>query len=249
MEPILQTFLDKWVYPTGFTGAGVEFRLRQTERCVPLWDKLVTQAIRSAENDLKSGSNEYQAVRARAGYAAEGPFMSLKQMSTQILSVTIDEQPEYIDLQRMRARQIWDEVKHGQLHADVLLRGGWIKREEELMSDARANTQPKLSYFGMTAMFPHIHPLARAGQHYYNEAMACLGIAATISVMDDPLVRHQLRSQEAEELMHFMEGKYQMDAYALTADDQKPIEEVFDFLLRPWASEPTRALGGRGGST
>jgi hypothetical protein len=244
MEPILQTFLDKWVYPTGFTGAGVEFRLRQTERCLPLWDKLVTQAIRSAENDLKSGSNEYQAVRARAGYAAEGPFMSLKQMSTQILSVTIDEQPEYIDLQRMRARQIWDEVKHGQLHADVLLRGGWIQREEELMSDARANTQPKLSYFGMTAMFPHIHPLARAGQHYYNEAMACLGIAATISVMDDPLVRHQLRSQEAEELMHFMEGKYQMDAYALTPDDQKPIEEVFDFLLKPWASEPTRALGG-----
>jgi hypothetical protein len=248
MEPILQTFLDKWVYPTGFTGAGVEFRLRQTERCLPLWDKLVTQAIRSAENDLKSGSNEYQAVRARAGYAAEGPFMSLKQMSTQILSVTIDEQPEYIDLQRMRARQIWDEVKHGQLHADVLLRGGWIQREEELMSDARANTQPKLSYFGMTAMFPHIHPLARAGQHYYNEAMACLGIAATISVMDDPLVRHQLRSQEAEELMHFMEGKYQMDAYALTPDDQKPIEEVFDFLLKPWASEPTRALGGLGGS-
>jgi hypothetical protein len=249
MERILQTFLDKWVYPTGFTGAGVEFRLRQTERCLPLWDKLVTQAIRSAENDLKSGSNEYQAVRARAGYAAEGPFMSLKQMSTQIVSVTIDEQPEYIDLQRMRARQIWDEVKHGQLHADVLLRGGWIQREEELMSDARANTQPKLSYFGMTAMFPHIHPLARAGQHYYNEAMACLGIAATISVMDDPLVRHQLRSQEAEEMMHFMEGKYQIDAYALTPEEQKPIEEVFDFLLRPWASEPTRALGGLGGST
>jgi hypothetical protein len=244
MEPILQTFLEKWVYPTGFTGAGVEFRLRQTERCLPLWDKLVSQAIRFAQNDLQSGSDEYQAVRARAGYAAEGPFMSLKQMSTQVLSVTIDEQPEYIDLQRMRARQIWDEVKHGQLHADVLLRGGWIKREEELMSDARANTQPKLSYFGMTAMFPHIHPLARAGQHYYNEAMACLGIAATISVMDDPLVRHQLRSQEAEELMHFMEGKYQMDAYALTPDDQKPIEEVFDFLLKPWASEPTRALGG-----
>jgi hypothetical protein len=36
-------------------------------------------------------------------------------------------------------------------------RGGFIKREEELMDDLRANTQPKLSYFGMTAMFPHIH--------------------------------------------------------------------------------------------
>jgi hypothetical protein len=144
----------------------------------------------------------------------------------------------------MRARQIWDEVKHGQLHADVLLRGGWIKREEELMNDPRANTQPRLSYFGMTAMFPHTHPLARAGQHYYTESMACLGITATLSVIDDPLVRHQLRSQEAEELMHFMEGKYQIDAYALTPEDQKPIEEVFDFLLKPWAPEPSRALGG-----
>ena len=244
MQPIPKNFLDKWVYPSGFTGPGVDFRLRQTERCIPAWDKLVTLALKNAEQDLKSGSNEYKAARARGGYAAEGPFMSLKQMSTQILSVTIDEQPRYIDLQRIRARQIWDEVKHGQLHADVLLRGGWIKREEELMDDAGANTQPRLSYFGMTAMFPHTHTLARAGQHYYTEAMACLGIWATLSVIDDPLVRHQLRSQEAEEMMHFMEGKYQMDAYALTPAEQKPIEEVFDFLLRPWAPEPSRALGG-----
>ena len=244
MQPILENFLAKWVYPTGFSGAGVEFRMRQTERCLPLWDKLVSQALQFAENDIKSGSDEYKAIRARAGYAAEGPLMSLKQMATQILSVTIDEQAQYIDLQRMRARQIWDEVKHGQLHADVLLRGDFIKREEDLMDDARANTQPKLSYFGMTAMFPHIHPLARAGQHYYNESMACLGIAATLNVIDDDLIRHQLRSQEAEELMHFMEGKYQIDAYALTPEDQRPIEEVFDFLLRPWAPEPSRALGG-----
>ena len=93
--------------------------------------------------------------------------------------------------QRAPARQIWDEVKHGQLHADVLLRGGFIKREEELMDDPRANTQPKFSCFGLTAMFPHIHPLARAGQHFYNESMACLGIAATLSVIDDELIRHQ----------------------------------------------------------
>jgi len=74
--------------------------------------------------------------------------------------------------------------------------------------------------------------------------MACLGIAATLSIIDDDLVRHQLHSQQAEELMHFMEGKYQIDAYALTPEDQKPIQEVFDFLLRPWAPEPSRALGG-----
>ena len=247
MNPILDNFLERWVYPAGFTGPGVEFRLRQTERCIPVWDKLVIQALKGAEQDLKAGGDGWKAARALAGYAVEGPGMSIKQMSTQLLSVTVDEQAKYIDLQRMRARQIWDEVKHGQLHADVLIRGGWIKRETELMSDPRANMQPKLAYFGMTSMFPHIHPLARAGQHYFNEAMACLGIAATLSVIDDPLIRHQLRSQEAEELMHFMEGKYQIDAYALTPGDQKPIEEVFDFLLKPWASEPTRALGGSSG--
>jgi hypothetical protein len=65
MQPILRDFLDKWVYPTGFSGAGVEFRLRQTERCLPLWDRLVAQAIQFAQKDLKSGSDEYKAVRAR----------------------------------------------------------------------------------------------------------------------------------------------------------------------------------------
>jgi hypothetical protein len=247
VQPILKDFLEKWVYPVGFSGPGVDFRMRQTERCIPAWDKLVTQALKSAETDLKSEHNDWKATRALAGYSAEGPCMSIKQMSTQILSVTVEEQPKYIDLQRMRARQIWDEVKHGQLHADVLIRGGWIRREEELMNDPRANTQPKLSYFGLTSMFPHIHPLARAGQHYFNEAAACLGITTTLSVVNDPLIRHQLRSQQAEELMHFMEGKYQIDAYALTPEDQKPIEEVFDFLLKPWASQPTRALGGSTG--
>ena len=39
-------FLDKWVYPTGFSGPGVDFRMRQTERCLPLWNKLVIQAIK-----------------------------------------------------------------------------------------------------------------------------------------------------------------------------------------------------------
>ena len=45
--------------------------------------------------------------------------------------------------------------------------------------------------------------------------------------------------------MHFMEGKYQLDAYALTPEDQKPIEEAFDFLLKPWATKMSVAFGGR----
>jgi len=54
---------------------------------------------------------------ALGGYSGEGPRMSMNQMSTHLLSVPVAEQEKYLDLLRMRARQLWDEVKHGSLHA------------------------------------------------------------------------------------------------------------------------------------
>lgn len=243
--PVVQEFLDAWVYPTGFSGPGVEFRLRMTARCLPIWNGATARALKTAEADRKADGHEWKKERALAGYALEGPQMSIKQMSTQLLSVPLAQQERYIDLQRMRARQIWDEMKHGQLNADVLLRGGWISREDELMDDVRANAQDNLAYFGLTSMFAHMHPLARAAQNYFVEAIAYLGIVATLAHVDDPLIRHEMRSQQLEELMHFMEGKYQLDAYALTPEDQAPIEEAFDFLLKPWATQMSVAFGGR----
>src|SRR5260370_8382357 len=87
----------------------------------------------------------------------------------------------------MRARQIWDECKHSKLHADVLLGKGWIKNERELMEIAQANTQPLPAYFGMSMMFPHIHPLARAAQNYYQQPNASIGIMASLNRADTPL--------------------------------------------------------------
>ena len=243
--PLVQEFLDAWVYPAGFSGPGVEFRLRMTERCLPVWNGATARALKTAQADRASAGDDWKIQRALAGYALEGPQMSIKQMATQLLSVPLSMQERYIDLQRMRARQIWDEMKHGQLNADVLLRGGWITREDELMDDVRANAQDNLAYFGLTSMFAHIHPLARAAQNYFVEAIASLGIAAALQVVDDPLIRHQMKSQQLEELMHFMEGKYQLDAYALTPEEQQPIEEAFDFLLKPWATKMSVAFGGR----
>lgn len=244
LHPLVQAFLEDWVHPTGFSGPGVEFRLRMTARCLPIWNGSTLRALKSAQADARTPGDEWKKQRALAGYAMEGPQMSIKQMATQLLSVPLPMQERFIDLQRMRARQIWDEMKHGQLHADVLLRGGWIAREDDLMDDVRANAQDNLAYFGLTSMFAHIHPLARAAQNYFVEAIACLGIAATLEAVDDPLVRHQMRGQQLEELMHFMEGKYQLDAYALTPEDQRPIEEAFDFLLKPWATSMNPAFGG-----
>jgi hypothetical protein len=244
-HPVVQEFLDAWVYPVGFSGPGVEFRLRMTARCLPVWNGATARARKAALVDQGTAGDEWKRERALAGYALEGPQMSIKQMSTQLLSVPLSMQERYIDLQRMRARQVWDEMKHGQLNADVLLRGGWVRREEELMEDVKANAQDNLAYFGLTSMFAHLHPLARAAQNYFVEAIACLSIAATLEVVDDPLVRHQMRSQQVEERMHFMEGKYQIDAYALTPEEQRPIEEAFDFLLKPWATRMNPAFGGR----
>ena len=44
MHAILNDFLEKWVYPTGFAGPGVDFRLRQTER----WRQERLEQLRSA---------------------------------------------------------------------------------------------------------------------------------------------------------------------------------------------------------
>lgn len=242
IHPIVQEFLDKWVYPTGFSGPGYDFRMRFTERCLPGWNMATIRAIEAAKEDAKDPSREWLKNNALAGYAGEGPQMSIKQMCTQLLAVSIEDQAKYIDLQRMRTQQLWDEMKHGQLHADVLLRGGFFEKEEDLMESADANTLGILSYFGLTAMFPHIHPLARNAQHYFFEGTACLGIAVRMQYMDDPLDLHDNLSQHAEELMHFMEGKYQMDAYALTEAEQKPIDEALDFMLQPWAPSLADAL-------
>ena len=48
--------------------------------------------------------------------------------------------------------------------------------------------------------------------------------------MDDPLVRHEQLSQRDEELMHFMEGKFQIDFYCATPETQQPVEEALDYL-------------------
>jgi hypothetical protein len=232
MHPLLEEFLDKWVWPTAPGAPGAQFRLRITEqKCLGGWEAAVQASLREIEKGVASGTDDWKRRVALGGYAGEGVQMSIKQMSAQLLSVDLSSQERYIDLQRMRARQVWDECKHSKLHAEVLMAKGWIKNEAELMSNPAAHSQPLPAYFGLSMMFPHIHPLARAAQHYMVEAIACLGISAYLSVVDDPMVRHEHLSQRDEELMHFMEGKYTIDTYCGTLAEQRPVEDTMDFLL------------------
>jgi hypothetical protein len=232
MHLLLQQFLEKWVWPTAPGARGAVFRLRITEeKCLKGWEIALHSSLTEIEKWLASGNDDWQRRVALGGYAGEGVQMSIKQMSAQLLSVDLTEQEKYIDLQRMRARQVWDECKHSKLHAEVLMAKGWIKDERDLLQNAAAHTQPLPAYFGLSMMFPHIHPLARAAQHYFVEAIACLGIAAYVHLVDDPMVRHEHLSQRDEELMHFMEGKYKIDTYCTTLENQKPVEDTLDFLL------------------
>jgi hypothetical protein len=232
MHQILAEFLDKWVWPTAPGAPGAEFRLRITEeKCIKGWEMAVAATLSEIEKGLASGNEDWKRRVAMGGYAAEGVQMSIKQMSAQLVSVDIAEQERYIDLQRMRARQVWDECKHSKLHVEVLMEKGWIKSERDLLDNPAAHLQPLPAYFGLSMMFPHIHPLARAAQHYFVEAIACLGIAAYLSRVDDPMVRHEHLSQRDEELMHFMEGKYTIDTYCGRPEDQKAVEDTLDFLL------------------
>jgi hypothetical protein len=233
IHPILAEWLEQWVWPTPFRGPGIDFRMRITrERLVPVWNRIVQHTLqRAAAQEEHYHQGRY--TEALGGYSGEGPRMSMNQMSTQLLSVSIADQEKYLDLLRMRARQLWDEVKHGSLHADVLILGGHVQRETDLMAEAGANFRGSRSYFGLTASFPHIHPLARAAQNYHTEAGACLGIRCTLEVNKHPLAIHENLSQYYEELMHFMEGKYQMDMFCLTPAEQRPVEEALDYLLSP----------------
>ena len=233
MHPILEEWLEHWVWPTPFRGPGVDFRMRLTkERMLPVWNQRVIRALEGAK-ESEEAYNRGEFVPALGGYCAEGPHASMNQMSTQLLSVSIPQQEDYLGLLRMRTRQLWDEVKHGSLHGDVLIRGGYASEEKALMDDAGANFRGSKNFFGQIAMFPHIHPLARAAVNYYIEAGACLGIKATLEVNKHPLAIHENLSQYHEEIMHFMEGKYQMDMYCLTPEEQKPVEDTMDFLQSP----------------
>ena len=105
MHPILEQFLDRWVWPTMPGAPGAEFRLRLTkEKCVRGWEISLQRTLREIEEELGREDEAWKKDRALRGYAAEGVHMSIKQMSAQLLSVDIAEQEKYIDLQRMRER-------------------------------------------------------------------------------------------------------------------------------------------------
>ena len=163
IHPILEEWLDHWVWPTPFKGPGVDFRMRITkERCIPMWNRIVIRALEGAKaNEESYNSGDYSV--ALGGYSAEGPRMSMNQMSTQLLSVPIAQQEEYLDLLRMRARQLWDEVKHGSLHGDVLIRGGHVDAENDLMDEAPRQLRGEPRLFRSDCYFPPDTPPGEGG--------------------------------------------------------------------------------------
>src|SRR5438132_8375856 len=90
MHPILEQFLDRWVWPTMPGAPGAEFRLRLTrEQCVNGWEISLQRTLGEIEEELASNDEGWKKERALRGYAAEGVHMSIKQMSGQLLSVDI----------------------------------------------------------------------------------------------------------------------------------------------------------------
>ena len=101
MHPILEQFLDRWVWPTMPGAPGAEFRLRLTkEKCVKGWEISLKRTLGEIEEELASNDEAWKKEKALRGYAAEGVHMSIKQMSGQLLSIDIADQERYIDLQK-----------------------------------------------------------------------------------------------------------------------------------------------------
>ena len=93
MHPILEEFCDKWVWPTMPGAPGAEFRLRLTrDKCLSAWETILERTVRDIEEELTSNDESWKRDHALRGYAAEGVHMSIKQMSAQLLSVSLGDQ-------------------------------------------------------------------------------------------------------------------------------------------------------------
>src|SRR5256885_7761584 len=113
MHPILEQFLEKWVWPTAPGARGAPFRLRLTEeKCVKGWEVALQSSLAEIEKGLASGTEDWQRRGALGGDAGGGVQMSLQQKSAQQLSVNLTHQEQKIDPQRMRGRPGGDECKH-----------------------------------------------------------------------------------------------------------------------------------------
>ena len=181
---------------------------------------------------MASNDEDWKRERALRGYAAEGVHMSIKQMSGQLLSVDIADQERYIDLQRMRARQVWDECKHSKLHADVLLGKGWIKDERELEDIAAGQCPAVAGLFRHVDDVPAHPPAWPAPRRTTTRRPMPASASWPISTgSPTPWCAHEHLSQRDEELMHFMEGKFQIDFLCATPETQQPVEEALGYLL------------------
>ncbi len=79
MHPILQEFLDKWVWPTAPGAGGVAFRLRLTEeKCLKGWEIALQSTLNEIEKMRSSSDEQWKRQLALFGYAGEGVQMSIK---------------------------------------------------------------------------------------------------------------------------------------------------------------------------
>ena len=85
MHPILEEFLDKWVWPTMPGAPGAKFRLRLTrEKCLKGWEISLQRTLGEIEEELGREDEAWTKERALRGYAAEGVHMSIKQAAEAI---------------------------------------------------------------------------------------------------------------------------------------------------------------------
>src|SRR3989442_9741268 len=84
MHPLLEQFLEKWVWPTAAGARGAAFRLRLTEeKCLKGWEVALHSSLSEIEKVLASGSEDWKRRVALGGDTGGGGAMSFKHMSTQ----------------------------------------------------------------------------------------------------------------------------------------------------------------------
>jgi len=72
VHPILDEWLEQWVWPTPFRGPGIDFRMRMTtERLIPVWNRIVHQSLERTKA-LEERFNQVIILELWAGILAKG---------------------------------------------------------------------------------------------------------------------------------------------------------------------------------
>ncbi|MGD9765247.1 MAG: hypothetical protein AB7V27_16230 [Candidatus Binatia bacterium] len=148
-----------------------------------------------------------------------------KTMAVWLMTLTKGPHGEFLDVQRMLVRQMYEEHRHMKVWEDTFLKKGWVRSRYDMyeLEVCRPNIWTHNMYAAMID-FPGLHynpAVLAAGQHYPGEDFAGDMIMYIADNLKDPDLARPYEVQTIEEKHHSDIGKYIIWKYADSPEVQE----------------------------